>query len=473
MDQLNEQHWLNEEEVLKQTQLKKRIMLLENEYNGADKSSLRQRELQDKLFDAKQELDHLIRGIKEHNPLYYQSFLDSNVITLTDIQKRILSDHDAFVEIFNGDSTVYVLVVTATHAKLSMVNKKKFDSLSKQYMTNISNPDILNRSYDQFINLSRSLFNLIFENNSLPKGRIIISPEGQYFPFEALVTNTEPVTYFIIDHSVSYVYSARYLLNKFSSASAIATRNFMGLAPVQYSENLGLAALGGSDRSLSQIRSYFSKGDNFVASEASKNNFLQQFYKYKVIQIYSHASDTSSNGEPVISFADSSMFLSDLNLQHQPGTSLIVLSACRTGLGDLYQGEGVFSFNRGFAALGIPSAISNLWSVDNTSTYRLTELFYKYLAQGLPIDISLQKAKIEFINDFPKEKSLPYYWAAPILAGKTDAIDLQKGFPWKSLPFLIALAAGILFICYRLWIIRKKKISSSEIERIHIGKVPF
>jgi CHAT domain-containing protein len=467
MDQLNEQHWLNEEDILRQTQVKKRILQLENEYGSADKSSSRYRELQDERFEAKQELDRLIQDIKERNPLYYQSFLDSNVITLNDIQRNILLDHDAVVEIFNGDSAVYVLVVTAAHAKLSQVNKGGFDSLSRQYISHISNSDMLNRNYNQFVNLSRNLFQLIFENNSVPKGRIIISPEGQYFPFEALVTGTQPVTYFLKDHSLSYTYSARYLMNQFTASSgSIVSRNFMGLAPVQYPGYLHLAALKGSDRSLSQIRSYFSNADNLVAAEASKNNFLQQFYKYKIIQLYSHASDSSSTGEPVIWFADSTLYLSDLIPDHQPVTSLIVLSACETGMGQLYQGEGVFNFNRGFAALGIPSAITNLWSVDNVSTYHLTELFYKHLAQGLPIDISLQKAKLEFIKDSPKEKSLPYYWAATILAGKTDAIELKKDFPWKSLAFLMALGGGLSFFGYRLWI-RRKKISNRISKMMH------
>ncbi|HEY6436020.1 MAG TPA: tetratricopeptide repeat protein, partial [Ignavibacteriaceae bacterium] len=112
IDKLNEQHWLNEEDIRKQTQLKKRILKLENEYSTAAGSSSRHRELQKELFEAKQEQDRLIQGIKERNPLYYQSFLDSNMITLNDIRTDILSDHDAFVEIFNGDSAVYVLVVT-------------------------------------------------------------------------------------------------------------------------------------------------------------------------------------------------------------------------------------------------------------------------------------------------------------------------------------------------------------------------
>jgi CHAT domain-containing protein len=141
--------------------------------------------------------------------------------------------------------------------------------------------------------------------------------------------------------------------------------------------------------------------------------------------------DSSSNSEPVIYFADSALSLSELIPENKTAAQLIVLSACETGNGKLYKGEGVFSFNRGFAALEIPSSIINLWSVENESTYKITELFYKYAAKGLPLDIALQKAKLDFIAGSSKEKKLPYYWAASILSGKTDAVEPGAGFHWK------------------------------------------
>ena len=82
--------------------------------------------------------------------------------------------------------------------------------------------------------------------------------------------------------------------------------------------------------------------------------------------------------------------------------------------------------------------------VENTSTYELTELFYKWLAKGKPIDIALQEAKLEFIRKSSTQKKLPYYWAAMILAGKTDAIEIKKSFSWKYLTIFSFL--GVLFV---------------------------
>jgi CHAT domain len=125
----------------------------------------------------------------------------------------------------------------------------------------------------------------------------------------------------------------------------------------------------------------------------------------------------------------------------------------------LHPGEGVFSFNRGFAALGIPSAVSNLWKVDNKATYKLTELFYKYVAKGVPLDVALQKAKKEFITtSLSGEDKLPYYWAASILVGQSNKIELQKGFPWK---WVTSISLLLVFLLGG-WMLKRKSDGSSK-----------
>ncbi|HYJ38731.1 MAG TPA: CHAT domain-containing protein, partial [Chitinophagaceae bacterium] len=226
--------------------------------------------------------------------------------------------------------------------------------------------------------------------------------------------------------------------------SNFSARNFMGVAPVQFPSKLGLSSLPGSDESLERLQSYFKRSHNLLNAKANRNNFLESYHRYKIIQLYTHASDSGFYREPVIYFSDSALLLSDLLYEANPATRLIVLSACETGTGKLYEGEGVFGFNRGFAALGIPTSISNLWQVENTSTYKLTELFYHYLSKGLPIDVALQKAKIDFIKSATGERQLPYFWAAPILTGRTDAMELKKNYAWMYLIGAICFG-GIVF----------------------------
>jgi CHAT domain-containing protein len=454
IDQLVQGSRISRDDILSQAQYKRKIVELERKKTTTNLLSSIYTQIQQELLANKQGLDHLEQRIKNNDPLYYQNFFDSSFITLADVRNTLLTDHVALLELFAGDSGIYVLLITNSHAYLNKIDKNDFDSSVNNYISHISNASLLNSDFIGFVNVSSHLRELIFKNHILPAGRIIISPDGRYFPFEALTLNTDykdPV-YFLHDYAVSYAYSARYLLNNFSSNSTRGSMDFLGLAPIQFNPNFKLNALPGSEESLSRIRGYFNRTTNLVDREATKNNFLKQFANYKIIQFYTHAIDSSSNGEPVIYFADSALYLSELILEGKPITQLVVLSACQTGNGKLFQGEGVFSFNRGFASLGIPAAISNLWSVDNLSTYGLIELFYKYLAEDLPTDIALQKAKIEFLNQGSSNK-LPYYWAAPILAGKTSIIEINKGF---SITFWIFIGGLTALILLTFWISKKR-----------------
>ena len=452
-DEINEEKWNSNDDILQLAQAKKKILGLNRELTVTDTTSTRYTAIQRGLFDNRQELVRLERSIRERNSLYYQSILDTGFIGLPDIQRYLSGDNRSLLELFTGDSAVYSLLITPRHCYLSRINKTDFDTTVNMFVSSIANPALLNGNFENYANTAHHLYRLIFQNIPLPDGRIIISPDGRYFPFEALVTNGpfRHPAYFLDDHPTSYTYSARYLLNDFALDAAPVSDNFMGMAPVQYTSGSHLNALPGSDQSLALISADFHRVINFVAAQASKNNFLRNFSHCRVIQLYTHANYNSNDNEPVIYFADSALYLSDLIAENKPATALVVLSACETGNGELYRGEGVFSFSRGFAALGIPSSISNLWSVDDLSTYHLTELFYKYLSDGEPTDIALQKAKKEFLLHASKMQQLPYYWAAPILVGKTAVLLQRRSGNWKFLIPLLLAAIVISLIIVRLW----------------------
>ncbi len=175
---------------------------------------------------------------------------------MTDVQQKVLKDHQALVELFVGDSAVYILIITAQKSYIQKIDKNSFDSLSAAYVNYISHPNLLNVNFNNYVQCSAQLYQLLFQRVNLPVGRIIISPDGKYFPFESLIISKQPLTYFVEDHAVSYTYSARYLLNNFTANSASNSYTFMGIAPVQY--NNGLPALSGSDQSLHRMRNYFS-----------------------------------------------------------------------------------------------------------------------------------------------------------------------------------------------------------------------
>jgi CHAT domain-containing protein len=448
-DQLSKQLSLNKNDITKLGLLNAKILDLKRSLALQGPSSEEYKETQQELFGYTGDLNNLEQQLQRRNPSYFKSIEDTTSIPLKKIRETILKDHDALLELFSGDSIVYALLITAHQAILHPIDKSDFEQSSNAYISYISDLSKINSQFDKFKENAKHLYDIIFKSLNVPGGRLIISPDGRYFPFESLVTDSDlSVThYFLEKYAVSYSYSARYLLNNFSNqTSSTHYMSFLGVAPIEFT-HFKLASLPGSDKSLENIQQFYKHSGILIASEATKSHFLQNYSSNKIIQLYTHSSDTSVSDEPVIYFSDSALYLSDLISVDKPETQLIVLSACETGNGKIYQGEGVFSFNRGFAAMGIPSTITNLWSVDNESTYKLTELFYKYLAEKMPIDLALQKAKLEFIAQSAKEQKLPFYWAAAIVVGKSDAVEANRDTLWIEIVIISILSlAGLVLL---------------------------
>jgi CHAT domain-containing protein/Tfp pilus assembly protein PilF len=97
---------------------------------------------------------------------------------------------------------------------------------------------------------------------------------------------------------------------------------------------------------------------------------------------------------------------------------LVVLSACRTGLGKEVKGEGLVSLTRGFMYAGSPRVVVSLWSLNDRATAELMAHFYKHMLgpeQASPA-AALRLAQIEMLSD--ERWKPPYYWAAATLQGE-------------------------------------------------------
>lgn len=81
---------------------------------------------------------------------------------------------------------------------------------------------------------------------------------------------------------------------------------------------------------------------------------------------------------------------------------LVVLSGCRTGLGDLTAGDEVMGLTRALIASGARSAVVSLWPVRDAATSYLMRHFYEGLPQRGPA-AALQEAQI-FLRDLTTEQ---------------------------------------------------------------------
>ena len=103
------------------------------------------------------------------------------------------------------------------------------------------------------------------------------------------------------------------------------------------------------------------------------------------------------------------------------GTKLVVLSACKTGLGDITNGQGVYGLRRAFAIAGAESQLMSLWAVNDYRTNQLMVNYYQRLKNNVGRSEALRQTQLEMLQK--PESQHPYYWAAFIPSGDWTAME--------------------------------------------------
>ena len=104
------------------------------------------------------------------------------------------------------------------------------------------------------------------------------------------------------------------------------------------------------------------------------------------------------------------------------GTDLVVLSACKTGLGDPTLGQGMSGLSQTFQLAGASSVVATRWSIPDLPSSFLVSSFFQHLAGGMRKSEALRAAQLEMIQDRRHEHQAahPYYWAAFSITGSED-----------------------------------------------------
>ena len=97
---------------------------------------------------------------------------------------------------------------------------------------------------------------------------------------------------------------------------------------------------------------------------------------------------------------------------------LVILSACRTGIGRAWRGEGVSSLARPFFSTGVPATVVSLWSVEATATAKLMISFHQQRRSNqLTAVQALRAAQLELLNGSPPSPIANFTWAAFVVVG--------------------------------------------------------
>ena len=202
-------------------------------------------------------------------------------------------------------------------------------------------------------------------------------------------------------------------------------------------------------------------GSSFLNEKASKQIFTSEAKEHKIIHIGTHAE--SNNMSPEFSRLVFAKSLDSINSNDNYfytyeiyntnlASNLAILTACETGKPSYQAGEGMISLAHAFNYAGSESILTSLWKIDEQSSAKIVELFYKNIKKGWSKDKALQQAKLDYLSTAEGRILHPQYWAGLVLIGDTSPIEIQSS---STLHYWIL---AVLFSIVLISIIIKRQI---------------
>ena len=441
------------------------------------------------------QIDHVSDELRQNYPEAFVLYDFKNNADQLDKTQTNLTDSSAILEYFIGTQKLYIIYIDKQniHIEESPMDTTMLDAIQEMHraISNLefykSNPKIVKEIIEKN---SAYLYNklirpvkLHLERNKITRIAIIPDDQLHYIPFETLCSESEEGgkenDVLLKQYAISYLASSNNSFEKKLRVCKSLEKCFAGFATSYDSstlsdiQDLNLAAQNhDSDLSnnrnsasrlpftiaeIEQVNSLF-KGDIWLNSNATRQNFINESEGYQIIHIAAHA--FVNEEKPYLSAlvfnkeknTRENILLSSEIKRMNFCADLITLSACNTGRGKLEYGEGMMSLGRSFHEAGAPSVLFSLWNVADESTAMLMSKFYKNIQEGFPKDIALQQAKLEFLSEVSPSQRLPFYWAPFIVSGNVDPILLKPSPKSDHIKYIPGFLLILLFIVlgYRL-----------------------
>ena len=324
--------------------------------------------------------------------------------------------------------------------------------------------------------LARSLYELLIgplESQIKDKKNLIIVPDGilAFIPFETLIDRNGK--YLVEDYRVSYVQSmgTRELIRKreyseerkplLAFGGAVYDEVSYDVEMVENEKQLGYLArnirqdlederaveavystlgvgpwknLPGTLSEVRNIKKVVKKSDIFTGSNVTEKNIKElsangTLSDYKVLHFATHG--LSVPEMPELSAVVLSQFKDNRGREDgylrmgeiaslDIGADLVNLSACDTGLGRIFGGEGVVGLTQSFLIAGANAVSVSLWRVEDESTSQFMVSMYGMVQdKGIKYVDAMAEVKRRFISgDFGEGYKAPYYWAPFVYYGR-------------------------------------------------------
>jgi CHAT domain-containing protein/tetratricopeptide (TPR) repeat protein len=407
-----------------------------------DLSPDQKKDIADRLGRSEAEYEKFKREVRAADPAY-ADLKYPEIITAAEARASLLDDSTAVLAYAVGKDSSFGFALTKGALRVFPLAPRK-DLLPKvaAYLRAISDKD------GRDFSAGRDLYAELVAPAALPSSvrSLIVVPDDAlaYLPFDTLQT---PDGKWLIERcAVSYAPSLS-SLREIRQRAALRTtpppKDLLALGDPYYGKNesaSGPAApsqdyfssgfvfprLKFSGTEVQRIAALFppKRTDVFVREQASERTLKRlNLDDYQIIHIAAHGliNDQNPMRSAVVLAQDPDSpddgFLQMREIYNlRMRADLVVLSACRSGRGQLVRGEGLEGLSRAFFYSGASAVMMSLWEVDDRAGARFMERFYGFLRQGTPIADALRRAKLEMIGG--KEAAHPYYWAGMVVSGE-------------------------------------------------------
>lgn len=401
----------------------------------------------------------LLETFRQNYPAYYALSYSTPTLKLRDVQQQ-LGPESAYIAYIQHQTSLYILVVTASD---SQIIRWQIDPLTFRQQT-----DMLRNQLYQDPMLGRYegtpgavyLYRTCLEPIRrwwATKKRLIIARDWSFafLPFEALETGRTTNDYLTKHHTITYAFSANLFFNRPpvtpTQTRVLVVAPFTLTARSTNTQQTSTQLLLANEGEARQIG-----GELLLGTNATKQHFLSTDLARPMIFLATHAetNDTDPSASYVAFYPygnaagidsgslHSRLYTDEIYDLPLRSTRLVVLGMCRAGMGKTIRGEGILSLARAFSYAGCRSVVTTLWEANNEVTTFLSIHLHQYLADGLPIDEALQRARNDFFaSSLFRKYNHPYYWANFVLVGNYDPVMEASAWPrW------VGIIAGIILV---------------------------
>jgi CHAT domain-containing protein len=481
------QNLIKKEEYIA-TSTSKCLQLL-NDENSKKQLDLRKIDLYNTELDKMQQQQDILQGFyRKHYPAYYSACFENKVIGIDSLQK-LLKPKQVVLQYSLSQKMLVIFLIAKNRFEVLRDSSgcQLFSDINsyRKMVTGFQFSDTRDSAILAFENVANRLYNrlLLPYEKQFAGHELVIIPDDvlNLIPYESLIVrktkktgnfNFRVLQYLIKKYPVSYNYSASLFAQTYRTRDGKAyIPKLFAIAPVGKELNMAsinklneidikrdsglIVPIPGSEEEAKSVNKIF-QGKLLFGKDATESEFKKLAGSYNILHIASHGLVNNENSLlSKLMFASEKDSLNDgfLNTYEvyamQLNAPLVVLSACNTGYGKLYKGEGIISLARGFFLTGTQDVVMTLWSVADKTSSLLMQGFYRHLSGSETINIALQNAKTDYLSYADEITAHPYFWAGYVSIGNPDikfaSPQKANSYGWYFIPVIVVLSGIVVY----------------------------